>query len=549
MINMMYLVLTAMLALNVSAEILQAFESLRSSLETTANSHGVQNTSLTSDILKTIESQEGQGNTKYSYVKQVVGDVNEETTNMIAYLNTHSEKLREIAGVDSETGEILRKDEQEANFQYWIGNDQANDGHGDGQARALREKLEGFVAWANKLYARYDTTYKGKNRFDHIIIEPKDDPAVTDPESKSKTWEYLNFHNKPVIADMAMVKKYEMDVRDIQTGLLNLSKTLVQGFIFTVDSLIAFEAPRAQVVAAGMKYETTIGVGVASKSIRPEFVGNGLSLDPGGSTATMTITANGNVIPAGQTEGIQRYNAMIKVPRADGEIQEIPLTGEFVVRKPEVVVRSKALQILYKDCGNVVEVDVPALGDLYNPDFSRSTGGKVVKSAQNRKEITIVPGSPKFDLSVYTNTNGQSVMLDKLTYNVVKPPKPRIALLVNGREHNAAAPVNKRGSVVVKLIADSEFSKTLPKDARYRASKVNLMLQDGIGPPRNIKSYSGADIQRGVKINLAQGAIRNAYPGAKIYFEVEDIKRINFEGKSVSTGIGRAESFLSAIVR
>jgi hypothetical protein len=340
-----------------------------------------------------------------------------------------------------------------------------------------------------------------------------------------------------------------MDVRDIQTGLLNLSKTLVQGFVFTVDSLIAFEAPRAQVVAAGMKYETTIGVGVASKSIRPEFVGNGLSLDPGGSTATMTITANGNVIPEGKTEGIQRYTAMIKVPRADGLIQEIPLTGEFVVRKPEVVVRSKALQILYKDCGNVVEVDVPALGDLYNPDFSRSKGGKIVKSAQNRKEITIVPGSPKFDLSVYTNTNGQSVMLDKLTYNVVKPPKPRIALLVNGREHNAAAPVNKRGSVVVKLIADSEFMKTLPKDARYRASKINLMMQDGLSPPRTIKSFSGADIQRGVTINLAEGAIRNAYSGAKIYFEVEDIKRINFEGKAVGTGIGRAESFLSAIVR
>lgn len=550
MINMMYLVLTAILCLNVSAEILQAFESLRSSLEVTANSHGAQNSSLATDILKTIESQESQGTTKYSYVKQVVSDINQETADMIAYLSGITGELEDIAGINEETGEYERKDEQEDNYRFWMGGDDlANSGHGRGKAFELREKLSDFVTWANEMHQRYQPDYSGI-RFEPLVLEPKNDPAVTNPDSKNKTWEYLSFHNKPVIADMAMIKKFEMDIRDVQTGLLNMSKNLINDFTFTVDSLIGFEAPRAQVVAAGMKYETTIGVGVASKSIKPEFVGSGLSLDPGGSTATMTITANGNVIPAGKTEGIQRYSAMIKVPRADGELQEIPIQGEFKVRKPEVVVRSKALQILYKDCGNTVEVDVPALGDLYNPDFSRSTGGKVLKSNANRKEITIVPNRPKFDLSVYTKTNGQNVKLDKLTYNVVRPPIPRLVLLVNGREHNLAAPISKRGAVTVKLVPDSEFKKTLPRDARYKASKIKLMIQDGIGPPRTVKTYSGADIQRGVRIQLAQGAIRNAYPGAKIYFEVEGIKRVNFENRAIEiTRMPRTQRFLSAIIK
>ena len=348
---------------------------------------------------------------------------------------------------------------------------------------------------------------------------------------------------------MALVKKLEMDVRDVQAGLLNLAKTLVQGFVFTVDSLIAFEAPRSRVVAAGMRYETILGVGVASKSIIPEFVGNGLKLNPGGSTATMTITANGNVIPEGKSEGIQHYRAMIKVPQANGEIREIPVEGQFLVRKPEVVVRSKALQLLYKDCGNKVIVDVPALGEDYNPDFSRSTGGKILKSSTNRKEITIVPSARKFKLSVYTNTNGQKVKLDDLKYNVIKPPLPRIVLIVNGKEQHLMAPISKRSTVIVKLIPNREFAENLRSDARYRAVKIKLLMQDGILAPRLIASVNGADIQRGVRINLNQGAIRTAYPGARIYFEVEGLKRINFKGKPVGVGMRREERFMSAILK
>ena len=58
MINMMYLVLTAMLALNVSAEILQAFESLRTSLRETAGAQGSQNELLATDIMNVINAQE-----------------------------------------------------------------------------------------------------------------------------------------------------------------------------------------------------------------------------------------------------------------------------------------------------------------------------------------------------------------------------------------------------------------------------------------------------------------------------------------------------------
>lgn len=549
MINMMYLVLTAMLALNVSAEILQAFESLRASLRDTAGAHGSQNQSLAADIIKTIETQEKDGNTKYSAFKPMISDINARAAEVIAYIDATNASLEEIGQKDPITGEIKKKDETTKNYAFWLGSDDVgNGGHGNGKAVELRQKLNEYLKWANAFYAKQDEKHEA-NHFANLTLEPAEDPNVTDADGKNKTWEYFTFHGKPVIADMALMEKFKMDIRDIQAGLLHQTKELVKGFTFTVDSLIAFEAPSSEYVAAGMKYQTRLAVGIASKSIKPEFVGNGLTMDPGGSTATMTIAANGNVIPDGQSEGVQRYSATIKVPNAAGEIVSIPVNGQFKVRKPEVVIRSKALQILYRDCGNVVDVDVPALGESYNPDFSKSSGGNIIKSATSKREITIVPQGNEFKLAIYSNTNGQSVKIDNLKYNVIKPNAPRLALYANGQEINGLNGVNKKQSVTVKLIPDAEFSRTLPKDARYKAAKVKLMVKDDLGPAKTVQTLSGADIQKGVTFDLYQGAVRNAYAGAHIYFEVEGIQRLNFQNRAIDENLPRVQSVLAATLR
>lgn len=550
MINMMYLVLTAMLALNVSAEILQAFDSLRASLHETAGAHGDQNSVLAKDILNTIANQEKGDNKKYSHLKPIINDINTETAKTISYLDQLIQDLEVIGQKDPITGELVRKEETTKNYAWWLGNDQSNNGHGDGKAIELRNKLNEFVVWANKLYMQYDTA-NTPNYFKNLVIEPSEDPSILDKEAKAKTWEYFSFHEKPVIADLALIEKFKMDVRDIQSGLLQQMKSKILDFVFPIDSLMAFEAPSSEVVIAGMNYSTRLAVGMASSAVKPEFIGNGIKIDPSGSTALMTMAANGNVIPSGKNEGIQHYSAMIKVPKASGEFAMLPVKGQFIVRRPEVVVRSKALQILYKGCGNEVEVDVPALAENYNPDFSRSTGGKLIKSATSKKDITIVPTDRNFDLSVYSNSNGQSVEIGKLKYNVIKPPMPRIVLMnpSNNQEINGMAGLNKKQTVMIKLIPDGEFARTLPKDARYKAKAVKLMFQDSMEPPKTIHTYSGADLQNGIKIDLNQGTIKNARAGDKIYFEVEDVVRINFQGQSIPENIPMGGRLIPSMVR
>lgn len=551
MINMMYLVLTALLALNVSAEVLQAFESLRNSLAHTAIVNGENNTTLARNIVKAIEKEEAGGNDKHSDLRNVVNEITSETSKIVTYLSDISKDLEEIGRKDPATGEIKFKDETQENSSYWLGTDDyANDMHGNGKAREMREELKKYVVWANELMTKNLPDDYDFSEFPLLTIEPREDTTIYDPEAKKKTWEHHSFNGTPVIADMAKVEKFKGDIRRIETEMLNLTKSLLGDYIFKVDSIFAFEAPNAQVVTAGMKYETKLLVGVSSSSIKPEFFGSGISMDPGGSTATMSMTANGNVIPNNAQEGIQRYTAMIKVPRADGTFEEMPISGEFKVRKPEVQVRSKELQLLYKDCGNNLVVDVPSLGDLYNPDFSRSTGGKIIKSPNSRKDITVVPSSRQFKLSVYTKTNGQNIKLDNLNYSVVKPPKPRIIMQnAAGTEYNGMADLNRRQTVTVKLVPDADFRAALKKDARYVASKVTLKYKSGLGAAKTIKSYNGRDIQKGIKVNLNQGQLRQAPPGTKIFIEVEGVKRVNFQNKQIDENMPRVTRVIQGIIK
>lgn len=551
MINMMYLVLTALLALNVSAEVLQAFESLRSSLAHTALVNGENNGTLARNIVKAIEQEEAGGNRKHSELRTVVNGITSETSKVISYLSDISKDLEEIGHKDPVSGEIKFKDETQANYSYWLGvDDDANDRHGSGKARELRAELKKYVDWANETMKENLPEGMDFTEFPLLTIEPAEDTTIHDPDAKKKTWEYHSFNGTPVIADMAKVEKFKGDIRRIETEMLNLTKSMLGDYTFKVDSIFAFEAPNAQVVTAGMKYETKLLVGVSSSSIRPEFLGSGISMDPSGNTATMTMTANGNVIPDNAQEGIQRYTAMIKVPKADGTFEEMPITGEFKVRKPEVQVRSKELQLLYKDCGNNLIVDVPSLGDLYNPDFSRSTGGKIIKNPSSRKDITVVPSSRQFKLSVYTKTNGQNIKLDNLTYSVVKPPKPRIILQnASGTEYNGMSDLNRKQTVTVKLIPDADFRGALKKDARYVASTVTLKYKPGLGAARTIKSYSGKDIQKGIKVNLNQGALRQAPPGTKIFIEVEDVSRVNFQNKKIDEAMPRVTRVIQGVIK
>lgn len=554
MINMMYLVLTALLAMNVSSQILEAFESLRKSLEKTEQKFEAKNDETREMIIAKVKEEMEQGNEKNKFIIGKTDEVYAKSDEIVEFMNKAIEELEVIAGKDPETGELHSMKEMELNYQFWMGagKEQENEGRGAGAAIELRKKLTDYIDWANKFYMDLDTSgsHGGKGPFDYMAIDPKDDPGVRDDHSaKQHPWEVFTFQSKPVIADLAMLEKFKVDVRETEFELLGALKARLGQVTFKIDSLIGRDAPVSQVVAAGMKFETELFVTMSSSEIKPEFSGSGsIKVDPSGNTAIMTLNAVGG-FAKGQTEKKQSYWAKIKVPKTDGTMAELEVKKDFTVRKPEVQITSAAVQNLYWKCGNPLNVDVPALGDLYNPVFKASSA-QTIKDPKDKRKVTIVPSGKTCVLTVSSNTNGQVIKIDDVKYNVVKPPKPVIHLMVSGREYNGVKPIPKKATCTVKLEADSDFKKALPKDARYAITKVDLKVQRSLGAPTKVGSYngSGKDATKGIKVSLGN-KLKSDGAGTKIYFVIDKIVRINFKGAKVPEKFTERDLTIGAVIK
>ncbi|MDX1906910.1 MAG: GldM family protein [Bacteroidia bacterium] len=555
MINMMYLVLIAMLAMNVSAEILNAFENIRKKLNTSANTALTGSKSFISSMKEEIDNEvKNENKTTNLLLKDTLDDIQTETSKIIALLDRHSTVLRDsISGVEDGTGELKKKDDTEHNLQYWMGRgaeQEANGGRGAGEAYRLHQTLDKYSKFLFDIYQSQikDPAAKSALKVEDWYVALDPDKSQTHGK-EAKTWEQYVFEG-PLIANMAQLESIKLDVYEKEKELLNQLNERLGVATFKVDKVIGVNAPMATIVPAGLQFQTRLFVSMSSAQIRPTYTsGSGsIKMEDDGS-AILTVGASGGVIGADKAEGKQRYSATISVPKATGGNEVIPVEGEFTVRRPEIVVTSAAIQILYASCGNDVNIDVPALGDLYDPVFAVSSG-QVIKSSTNKKRVRLVPTGKECIVTVSSNTNGQTLKIGDVKYKVIQPPKPGVNMAVNGKPYNGSAMVPKSSRVQVRIEPDADFASGLPEDANYGITSIEVLAQLSLGPPTPINRINSAGQDATKAIAVALGSrISEARAGTKVYVKLNDIYRVNFKKERiVDPRFSEVERTLSLVV-
>ncbi|MFK7924869.1 MAG: hypothetical protein AB8H47_23115 [Bacteroidia bacterium] len=545
---MMYLVLLALLAMNVSKEVLDAFDNLKQKLSVSAANANDNANGFIAGMKQEINDEiNDEGKKTNEGLLDTLDQIKGKTSTLIGKINKHMAQMDSIAQPDPETGEYGKKDELEKNLQYWMtgadGDEQANDGRGGGEGYKLRDAFDSYYA---ELADIYNYNVKG----DSLKITPEVLQDTTGTDGETKSWERYTF-DAPVIANMAVLEALKLDVYEKQKELLDLLNGRLGVATFKVDKVVAIDAPTSAIVPAGLQYQTNLYVAMSSSAIKPTFSsGSGnVKLAEDGNSATLTISANGNVIPKNSKEGIQKYTASIRVPKATGGFDILPVEGQFTVRKPEIVITSAAIQLLYLQCGNDVNIDVPALGDQYKPIITASSA-QVIPSKSVAKKFRIVPTAKTCRLTVNSNTNGQKIKIGDVDYKVIRPPKPTIDMAVNGKATSGATPVPKTSRVAVRLVPDSDFRSNLPEDARYMISSIDVLAQLSLGPPTKVNSISasGKDATKPIAISLGT-QVRQARPGTKVFIRINNIYRINFANKRVEEKFTEVERMLSIVVK
>ena len=508
MIGMMYLVLTALLALQVNSAILLKFKFIDDSLLGVNDKTAVAADGTIKGIQAAVLKNQNQARDKAVLLESE--NIRTKTKEMTAYLRGLRQKLLEAT---ENTGpEMTNLSGEDKVAITMLG------GKNNGLAYTeLKPKLNEYSDFIKK-YVPSATA---------LALDGKEDSRVTEKTQKSKNFAELNFENTPVVAALATISQKETEVLKYEAEALSAQAQKVGAKTIVFDKIGAFASAESNTVAAGTKYKAELFLTASATSISPRMTLNGGSLPvgPDGKGKVEFTARPGSFDASGNAKsswtGTIRFNQ-------NGRDTTFTVKVPYTITKPVMQIQSASVQALYFKCGNKLNVSVPALGAQYKPGFSAS-GASVVPGAK-LGDVTLIPNSKEVTLNVSSGGNA----IGSQTFQVRPIPKPTIECFVGGRPVNEkqGTPGTAVRSMNLRAIPDAGFATFLPDDARYRVSRYEVTLVRGRRPALPTKTISGptADLSDVV----------NAYrEGDRIYVEVKEVQRQNFQGNVETVNISK----------
>ena len=248
MIAMMYLVLTAILALNVSKEVIEAFVTVNTSLEATAANFDEKNGMLYADFDQA-KSVDPKKVTEYWEKANQAKGLSQELDEYIRKL-----KIELIAATEGLTPEeadtihldyIKKQDDFDRPTGILVG---SNEDGSKGKARELKIKLNEYCDKMLELIPE-------KERRNISLGFETPDRTKKDG---TKTWETNQFYNSPLVASLAILSKFQTDVKNAEFDVVN---TLYKSFTkedFPFDTIAAKVLTESNYVLLGEEYKANV---------------------------------------------------------------------------------------------------------------------------------------------------------------------------------------------------------------------------------------------------------------------------------------------------
>lgn len=389
MINMMYLVLLAILALNVSAEVLKAFYTMEVSLEKTGTNIDAKNNFILNSfsmLMKNQPEKTKQWNEKALEGKKITQDY-------VKYLEDLKRELEEVSGgrtIDDngKTTEMKFSDNTEKPANLMLNK---------GKAKELKQKIN---ETRDKLIALVPAEDRNKIKTDMFTLD----------EGNIK-WENLTFEGVPVAAVMATITKLQNDGKNTYADVLNILYSKVGESIAPVDKLFANIVPKAKNIMVGEEFEADIMLSAYDSRQATEIV-----ID--GKTYTNTDGKFNYKLPAG-AQGEHTVKGIIKVKERDG-VKEYPFNTTYNVFNGSAAVSADNMNVLYVGLENPISISVP--GVPTDKVVATISNGTLRKDVDNRYTALVnTKGDVQINVSV-RNDDGTVKPFGKYTFRAKNIP-------------------------------------------------------------------------------------------------------------------------------
>ena len=334
MINLMYLVFIAMLALNVSSEVLDGFELVLDSLHRSVDASSQQNTQLFESIKEYHDSNPEKS--ADSYTNAIA--VKEKTDSLFNYIEQKKLEITQNAdGKDGNPRELKRPDNLNASFEVMLGT-------GKTGGRDLKNGIESYRSFISDLLA------------DSLKREIVKNNLNTTPSKKAKenkkNWEESLFDKMPLAAAITLMTQLQKDIRGAEGEVLAALLRNIDVRDFRVNEITPIVIPQTRTVMLGGVYQAYIGLAAVDTTQRPQIVINGTPLP---------TDANGMYRRGAGSVGSFSYTGYIEMKGGDGNLIRRDFKDEYYVVEPNATIAPTLMNVLYAGYDNPVRIAVPGI--------------------------------------------------------------------------------------------------------------------------------------------------------------------------------------------
>lgn len=395
MIGMMYLVLLAMLALNVSKDILDAFVIINDSLADSANNTEQKSAST----LRQFEQQLALDRQKVAPFFERASIAKAHADSTVAYLERVKRHIVSYTEGFEQTmpdsmymlKNVNGKDNYDKPTELLIGSEPAFPIETPYSARTMKRELEKYLAELSLLFDAEQDSIIRSSISEAIVLND-----MKTPDGQTESWETGNFYHIPLAACVTTITKLQNDVRNAEGFALRSLFSKINEQDFKFDKIEAKVIPVSNYVLRGEPFKAEVFLAAYSTTEQPQMVlGKYDSISDVFTPFDSLEVANGlgAIDLQNNSIGLKQYDGVIKLRKPNGSLEDYHFKGEYMVAEPSVTVSAAKMNVLYRGLENPLGVSVPGVASE-NVKVSITGGNQLLRQADGTYNAMISPQSP-----------------------------------------------------------------------------------------------------------------------------------------------------------
>jgi gliding motility-associated protein GldM len=448
MINLMYLVLTALLALNVSAEILNAFKTVDNSLDKTNSTVNISTANIMESFKTKLSDPTSRAKAEIWYPKAEQAEKVSES--MYAYIENLRNQLLKAADFDParKQDSTFKEDNQDIPTKFFIK---------DGVGKQLQQKLAEYrAAMINLVHPDKKAEFEKSLQVD--VTMP------TGLRGGAKTWEDAYFHMVPTVAAMTILRKFQNDVRTTENRVVSHLHEQVGKVEVIFDAFEAIVGQNAKYLMPGQELEITAGLGAFSKSKLPDIT-------IGGSRVSLNEKGMAVYKMAAGTIGNHSVPVTVAFRDQDGNPQTRTFKVDYTVGQANASIALDKMNVLYIGVDNPVSVAASGGGDDRVQVSMNGGGGSISKIGPGKYNVRVT--QPSEDAVITVSVDGKVAGSSRFRVRNIPAPTGTVGGLPSGANMNAGALRAQSGV--------GAYIKDFPFDIQYDVVSYSLSIDNDEG--------------------------------------------------------------------